>query len=141
MTEVYTPPEGPPQGVAPSREIHGLMGNDNIFAMIRDLYRELETSSIRGMFPPDMEAASKRSAAFFVQLLGGPPLYNTQYGQPAMRARHMTFSIDESARKVWLGCFRTVLEHPERYDFPEEHLEGFRRFLEHFSRWMVNRGS
>jgi hemoglobin len=139
MTEVYTPPEGPPQGVAPNREIYGIMGNDNIFAMIRDLYRELETSSIRGMFHPDMEAASKRNAAFFVQLLGGPPLYNTRYGKPAMRKRHMAFEIDEAARQVWLSCFHTVLEHPERYDFPQEHLEGFQRFLEHFSRWMVNR--
>ena len=139
MNEVYTPSGGPPEGIAPSRDIHGVMGTDQVFAMIRDLYRELEESSVRHLFPPDMEEASKRSAAFFVQLLGGPPVYNTLYGQPAMRARHLPFAIDEDARQVWVGCFHKVLEHPETYDFPQKHLEGFLNFLDQFSRWMVNR--
>ena len=41
----------------------------NIFKMMEDFYRELERSSLRSMFPHDMVAASRKSAAFFVGLL------------------------------------------------------------------------
>jgi hemoglobin len=124
---IYTPPTGPPQGPGPSNEIYALMGEANIFEMISDLYRELEK-------------ASKKSAAFFVTVLGGPPLYFQKYGPPRMRARHLPFEIDERARQIWLGCFERVLEGAEtKYNFPAQHLGGFREFLQGFSAWMVNK--
>lgn len=137
--EIYVPPGGPPQVAPPSPAIYARMGEANIFAMIEDLYRELERSWLRPMFPQDMVAASQRSAAFFVGLLGGPPLYHQRYGNPMMRARHLPFPIDEAARQEWLACFDRVLERaPHQYNFPAEHLAGFRAFLVGFSAWMVN---
>lgn len=116
------------------------MGQENIFRMCADFYRELEKTPLRPLFPPDMQEASKKTAAFFTGLLGGPPLYAEQFGPPRMRARHLPFAIDEAARQVWLSSFKTVLEGAEsRYGFPAEHLPGFIRFLEEFSGWMVNR--
>jgi hemoglobin len=136
---IYTPPGGPPQGPGPSREIYALMGEASIFRMISDFYEELERSELRGLFPADMEEAAKKSAAFFVSVLGGPPLYMERYGPPRMRARHLPFPIDEHARQVWLGCFdRTLEDAVAKYGFPAEHLPGFRDFLESFSAWMVN---
>lgn len=138
--ELYVPPGGPPQVDSPSHEIYAAMGEENIFRMLEDFYLELEKSSVREMFPPNMVAASKKSAAFFVGLLGGPPLYHQTYGPPMMRARHLPFAIDDQARKVWLACFDTVLENaPTAYNFPAEHLLGFKNFLSEFSKWMVNR--
>src|SRR5688572_3152097 len=137
---IYTPPGGPPQGPGPNSEIYRVMGEANIFRMILDLYGELEKSPIRHLFPPDMEEASKKSAAFFVTLLGGPPLYSEKYGSPRMRARHLPFQIDEHARQVWLACFDKVLEGADvKYQFPPQHLEGFKDFLKSFSAWMVNK--
>jgi hemoglobin len=137
---IYTPPGGPPQGPGPSREIYGIMGEANIFRMIADLYQELEKSEVRRLFPANMEEASKKSAAFFVGLMGGPPIYVEKYGSPRMRARHLPFEIDESARQVWLACFERVLEGAEvKYQFPPQHLQGFKDFLISFSTWMVNK--
>jgi len=137
---IYTPPGGPPQGPGPSNAIYEAMGQDNIFKMILDLYKELEKSEIRPLFPADMEEASLKSAAFFVGILGGPPLYLTQFGSPRMRARHLRFEIDESARQVWLRCFDKVLEDADvKYQFPMEHMAGFKDFLIRFSSWMVNK--
>jgi hemoglobin len=137
--QIYVPPGGAPRVAPPSPEIYAAMGEENIFAMLRDFYLELEKSSIRFMFPKDMVAASERSAAFFVGLLGGPPLYQQRYGNPMMRARHMPFPIDEPARQEWLRCYALVLEDaPQRYNFPPEHLPGFWAFLEGFATWMVN---
>lgn len=136
--EIHIPAQGPPQE-GPSREIYALMGEENIFRMLKDFYAELEKSPIRPMFPPDMAEASRKSAMFFVGLLGGPPLYQKEFGPPRMRARHIPFEIDEAARQVWLGCFDRVLEGAvEKYKFPAQHLEGFRKFLREFSAWMVN---
>jgi len=130
----------PPAFSRPDAAIYGLMGEENIFAMLSDLYRELEKSSIRPMFADDMQEASRRSAAFFVGLMGGPPLYHQRYGAPMMRRRHMPFPIDEAARQEWLDCFLRVLENAEeKYAFPSEHLPGFKQFLDGFSTHMINR--
>lgn len=135
----FTPNINPASIPAPPREVYALMGRDAIHRLIHDFYRELEVSTIRPMFPADMQESAERSAAFFVQLLGGPQEYNERYGNPRMRARHLPFAITEEARQVWLGCFAHPLENAsEKYGFPKEHLESFRRFLEGFSRWMVN---
>jgi len=116
------------------------MGEANIFRMMLDLYQELEKSELRPLFPQDMEEASKKSAAFFVTILGGPPLYAQRYGPPRMRARHIPFEIDEHARQIWLACFERVLEHADvRYNFPMHHMQGFKDFLQGFSAWMVNK--
>lgn len=134
----YVPPGGPPQ-YRPNPAIYQKMGKDNIYRMLEDFYLELEKSEIRGMFPEDMKTASQRSAAFFIFLLGGPPVYQQKYGPPMMRQRHLAFQIDEKARDVWLSCFKTVLEGAElKYQFPAEHLDGFWQFLLDFSSWMVN---
>lgn len=136
----YVPSIDPSRIAGPSREIYAVMGEANIFAMLADFYAELEKSAIRDLFPSDMRAASEKSAAFFVGLLGGPPLYQQRYGAPMMRARHLPFPINETARQEWVACFERVLARaPERYNFPAEHLEGFRAFLQGFSAWMVNR--
>jgi len=139
--EIYVPPGGPPRVTPPNSEIYAAMGEENIFAMLRDFYQELGGSSISHLFTGDLIVAADRSAAFFVGLLGGPPLYQQLYGNPMMRARHMPFVIDEDARMEWLRCFATVLEDaPFRYKFPAKHIPGFWGFLEGFSSWMVNTG-
>jgi hemoglobin len=138
-SRVYVPPIDPAKIAAPSREIYRLMGEENIVRMVEDFYRKLEQSPLRPLFPADMVAASRKSAAFFVGLLGGPPLYHQRYGNPMMRARHLRFTITPRAREQWLACFERILaEAPERYRFPAEHLPGFRAFLAEFSQWMVN---
>jgi hemoglobin len=137
---IYTPPGGPPQGPGPNPEIYRIMGEDNIFKMMSDFYKELDQSEIRHLFPPNMEEASRKSALFFIGLLGGPPLYMQKYGSPRMRARHIPFEIDEASRQVWLKCFEKTLEEADvKYGFPLQHLQGFKDFLKSFSAWMVNK--
>lgn len=129
---------GPPQVEPPSRDIYSIMGEENIFKLLEDFYLLLEKSEIRNMFPPDMIKASQKSAAFFVGLFGGPPLYQQKYGPPKLRLRHLHFPINENARQIWLALFEQTLQDFQKYNFPPQHLEGFIHFLREFSKWMVN---
>ncbi len=131
--------QGPPQVDPPNPEIFAAMGADNIVQMLEDFYLALAKSPIHQMFPQDMVTASRKSAAFFIGLCGGPPLYHQLYGHPRLRARHLPFPIDKNAQEVWLNCFKEILANaPEKYQFPEEHLPGFIAFLDGFSPWMIN---
>jgi hemoglobin len=137
--KAFVPAVNPSEIPGPSREIYADMGRENIDRMIEEFYRELGSSSIRAMFPPDLVRSSRKSAAFFAQLLGGPQEYTERFGPPRMRARHMPFQITNRAREEWLACFDRVLGHAVAdYGFPEPHLADFRRFLRDFSMWMVN---
>jgi len=136
--DFYVPPGGPPQD-RPNPEIFARMGESNIFKMLEDFYVELGNSDIKHLFPADVKEASKKSGAFFVFLLGGPPLYQQKHGSPMMRQRHLAFTINENARQVWLSCFRkTLIDSDRKYHFPAEFLPEFIDFLERFSLWMVN---
>lgn len=138
-TPVWVPPGGPGGVQRPSPRIYESLGEDGVFELLAAFYRRLEASELRAMFPADMLAASERSAAFFVQLLGGPPLFNERHGPPRMRARHLPFEIGEAERRIWLEAFReTVAESVQAGVFPAEHRAGFEAFLEGFSAWMVN---
>jgi len=136
---IHVPEMDPADIPSLSPEIYVAMGKDGIFRMLSDFYGVLGTSSIRPMFGENLQEASRRSAAFYVQLLGGPPMYNEGYGPPMMRRRHFPFEIDETARLVWRDCFYRILENAEdAYGFPSAHLPAFREFLDRFSKWMVN---
>ncbi len=139
----YVPPEGPPPTKRPSTEVYSIMGEENIFRMLKDFYIRLSQSEISWMFPKEpenLQAASEKAAIFFIGFLGGPSLYHHRYGNPMMRARHFRFPINERSREVWLNCFDQTLDNAEeKYNFPEEHLEDFRVFLHVFSTWMVNK--
>ena len=137
--EIFVPPSGPPQVERPNPAIYEAMGQENIFQMSEDFYALLAVSDIKDMFPEDMVKASRKQAKFIVSVVGGPPLYMMEYGNPRMRQRHLPFEISEASRQTWLGCFHQVLENPDKYDFPAAHLSGFLTFLDEFSKWMVNK--
>ncbi|MFT4543170.1 MAG: hemoglobin [Planctomycetota bacterium] len=136
---IFIPPGGPPQGPRPPQAIFDQIGKKGVFDLTTSLYRELGESDIREMFPPNLDAASRKSGAFFIQLMGGPPLYSETYGPPRMRQRHIPFEIDQKARATWLACFDRALDEAIREDrFPESERAAFQAFLESFSTWMLN---
>lgn len=136
---IFVPPTGPPQNTGLSADIYKTMGQSNITRMLEDFYAQLDKSSIRYMFPPDMMKAAHKSALFFVTLLGGPGLYQEKYGEPMMRKRHFPFIISQAERDVWLQLFMETLEDAAaKYQFPKAELPAFLLFLDNFSTWMIN---
>ena len=133
--EIYVPIQGPPSGPPPSKDIFINLGEEKIRELVQVFYEEIESSSIRSMFPETLNESIAKSADFMVQVLGGPPYYNQKYGPPRMRMRHFPFIIDEKARRAWLGCYKKALE---RVQIPERESKLIWDFLVDFSAWMVN---
>lgn len=141
IRSIHVPPDGPQPVERPNPAIYAAMGEEAVTTLLEALYVELGRSAIAPLFPQSPEGlrrAAHRSAAFFVGIVGGPPLYQQRFGNPAMRARHIPFVITEEGRREWLRCWDVALADPARYNFPPEHLPGFLTFLDVFSRWMVN---
>ncbi len=136
---VYTPPGGPPQVRAP--QLYTRVGAASLHALAEAHYALLATSTIAPLFPSEEEElkqAAHKQALFWIGITGGPPLYMEKFGHPRMRARHLPFAIDETARAEWLRCMREALGDGSRWDFMESDVQEWMSWLEAFSEWMVN---
>ncbi len=82
------------------------------------------------------EKATKVIEDFFIEFMGGDKLYTSQKGHPMLRKRHFPFTIDESARDVWLECFRQAIVDCK---IPKEFINELWNWIEPTSIRMINR--
>lgn len=82
------------------------MGGDEILRQLLDLfYDQVFAHPLIGrLFKTDKEVIKEKQRLFLTQFLGGPTLYNEQYGHPRMRARHMPHAITHDDAYAWLEC-------------------------------------
>lgn len=59
--QAYISPSGPPRARSPA-DIYTRVGKENIFRMVSDFCKALELSSIRPLFPEDIQHVSKKPA-------------------------------------------------------------------------------
>jgi truncated hemoglobin YjbI len=109
----------------------------NIFEQLgRDKFVELSTCfykkvyadtepSFRGMFPKDMDMAIQNQYEFFIQRMGGPPLYSDRKGHPALRGRHAHFQITKAHAEKWLMYMRQALDEVGIPDDPKKRMDEF----------------
>ncbi len=120
------------------KQILSMLGEDGIRKLVSDHYDLLAQSEVKHLFPKNpvaLDAAKQRSADFFVQVMGGHPYYKENRGNPMMTRRHLPFKITESARKVWLNCYKELLP---KLNLPDVLLKSYWDYLNVFSAWMVN---
>lgn len=63
-----------------------------------------KAATLRVMHPADLTGSREKLFMFLTGWTGGPQLYIERFGHPMLRARHMPFAIDESARDQWMYC-------------------------------------
>ncbi len=128
-----------PEVPFPSPRIFAAAGERALRKLVHRHHEYLLKSPIHYLFPPDKESLEKlvnRAADFVVEMCGGPRYYTTTRGEPRMRSRHFSTTIDERAREVWLICYRDALKET---GFPLPILEEFWSWIEPFSIRMINR--
>ena len=76
-----------------------------------DLMDELpEAWELRKIHQQDLQSARDKLFKFLSGWLGGPGLYEAEYGHPRLRARHMPFPVDTQMRDQWLMCINQALD-------------------------------
>jgi hemoglobin len=83
-------------------------GTENIRNLVETFYDIMDSdpkvTPLRTMHQPDLTSAREKLFMFLTGWTGGPQLYIERYGHPMLRARHMPFPVDESARDQWMYC-------------------------------------
>ena len=94
-----------------------LGGESGIRALVDRFYDLMETApeaaTIRRLHAASLKRSREKLFEYLTGWSGGPPLYESKYGHPRLRARHLPFPIASRERDEWLWCMnRALAEHP-----------------------------
>lgn len=91
-----------------------LGGAEKIRGLVDRFYELMDTlpeaAAIRHLHPDDLSGSREKLFQYLSGWLGGPPLYESRYGHPRLRARHLPFPIDSGGRDQWLLCMNRALD-------------------------------
>lgn len=76
----------------------------------RHMDESLEARTIRELHHPDLTGAETKLFKFLSGWLGGPNLYQEEFGHPRLRMRHLTFPIGPRERDQWMLCMSKALD-------------------------------
>ncbi len=98
-----------------------------------DLMDELpEAWEIRKLHAENLDTARKKLFKFLSGWLGGPPLYEREYGHPMLRRRHLPFPIGTRERDQWLMCMQLAMDELGIEGSLRQHLDqAFFRTADH----------
>jgi len=127
----------------PDPAFYKALGYDGMQELMYKFYDRIYESNIAHFFPQDpdeFEEVKKKNTKFFIQICGGPSIYDEEMKgkdlDQYMIDIHKNFSIYEKSRDEWLGTFREVLME---LDIDQEIKDDFWQYLDKFSKLTVNR--
>ncbi|MCM2678054.1 group II truncated hemoglobin [Echinimonas agarilytica] len=98
----------------PSSLYKSIGGEDGVRALANAFYDQMEqrneAKELLAIHPQPMDSIRQRFFEFLSGWLGGPPLFEQKYGHPRLRARHLSFKIDEQMRDQWMLCMVRALD-------------------------------
>ncbi|MCW8895045.1 MAG: globin [Sulfurimonas sp.] len=128
---------------SPDPAFYNALGYDGMQELMYKFYDRIYDSDIAHFFPQDheeFEEVKKKNTKFFIQICGGPSIYDEEMKgkdlDQYMIDIHKDFSIYLKSRDEWLGTFRTVLEELE---IEQKIKDDFWDYLDKFSKLTVNK--
>jgi hemoglobin len=90
------------------------LGGDAAVRQLVDRFYDLmdtapEAAAIRALHARSLKVSREKLYKYFSGWLGGPPLYESEYGHPRLRMRHFPFPIGARERDEWLWCMDRAL--------------------------------
>jgi len=118
-------------------DVFSIIGEDGFTRLVAAFYRQVPEDEILGkMYPPqDLAGAEQRLRDFLIYRFGGPQRYIEERGHPMLRARHMPFRIDRTARDQWMRLMNNAFAEAA---LPAEVEQFLRTFLDQMSTFMIN---
>ncbi|MBL8459336.1 group II truncated hemoglobin [Zoogloea sp.] len=100
-----------PEHTTPYSELGGA---ERIRRLVHRFYALMDTLpeawDVRQMHPEDLSGSEEKLFKYLSGWLGGPPLYEQEFGHPRLRARHLPFAIASAERDQWLMCMRLAFD-------------------------------
>jgi hemoglobin len=92
-------------------------GESGVRALVDRFYdlMDLEPAfaGIRALHPADLGGSRDKLFWFLSGWLGGPDLYQSRFGHPRLRARHLPYAIGIAERDQWLTCMSQAMAECE----------------------------
>ncbi|HEU4458535.1 MAG TPA: group II truncated hemoglobin [Methylibium sp.] len=66
-------------------------------------------AELRAVHPSSLEGARDKLFWFLSGWLGGPDLYQSRFGHPRLRARHLPYAIGLRERDQWTACMQQAM--------------------------------
>ena len=83
-------------------------GEQNVRKLVDRFYDLMDEDpdyfGIRQLHPASLAGSREKLFKFLMGWLGGPPLYEQEYGHPRLRARHLPYAIASAERDQWMSC-------------------------------------
>ncbi len=96
-------------------------GADGVRALVDRFYDLMDTApeavNIRALHARSLKVSREKLTMYLTGWTGGPPEYESRYGHPRLRARHLPFPIASRERDEWLWCMDRALD---AHDMPAE---------------------
>ena len=125
----------------PSTPYGQLGGEDGIRQLVRRFYELMDTLpeawDVRQMHPEDLSGSEEKLFKYLSGWLGGPPLYEQEFGHPRLRARHLPFSIGVLERDQWVACMAQAMRETA---VPEALRQRLAQSFFQTADWMRNKG-
>jgi hemoglobin len=117
--------------------IYAIIGEEGFTRLVAAFYRQVPEDDILGrMYPEqDRKGAEQRLRDFLIYRFGGPQRYIAERGHPRLRARHLPFHINQSARDRWMQLMNKAFADAA---LPAEVEQFLRAFFEQMSTFMIN---
>ena len=118
--------------------LYELLGGETGVRKLVDRFYDLidsapEAAQIRAIHPKSLKQSREKFFMFLSGWSGGPQLYIEKYGHPALRRRHIPFSIGETERDQWVWCMHKALDemdlHAQVRDYFKGHFSDAANFL------------
>jgi len=104
-----------------SSSLYQQIGGEKVVRQLSDSFYDImqaepEVKALRQIHTRDLTETRQRFFEFMSGWLGGPPLFEQNYGHPRLRARHLHVKVDQIMISQWLYCMNKALENtvPQR---------------------------
>lgn len=120
----------------PQNPFELLGGEAGIRALVDRFYDLMDASpeaaDVRRLHAASLKRSREKLFEFLTGWTGGPPLYESKYGHPRLRARHLPFTIGARERDQWLWCMDGALdERPMPDDLRRYLRQRFHQLADH----------
>ena len=115
-------------------------GDEGVRRLVDAFYDIMDVDAdlavLRGLHGDSLDSARDKLYWFLSGWMGGPDLYVQQFGHPRLRARHLPFAIDSTARDQWVICMGRAMQ---QVALPEPLSDRLLHAFYGVADWMRNR--